>query len=93
MNLNNLKLDELNTPVKMVAGKLNNCRTILYWLADLEDEIKIGDYAIVENMSDYDLVKIVGIVATSYKYIKFITNCSYAKKVVRIIKRNEIRED
>lgn len=78
--------------MKLIAGKLNNCSTLFYWQIIENEEFEIGDYAIVENMNDYDLVKIVGILETSDKYSKFINDRKF-KNVVSIIKRIEIRED
>lgn len=54
--------------MKLIAGKINNCGTTYYWdISEFKVMPKIGDYAIVENMNDYDLVKIVGIVETIEK--------------------------
>ena len=91
----NIRDDREGGKVKLIAGKLNNCPNVYYW--ELPNNIilipKIGDYVVVENMNDYDLVKVVGIVETNEKYSKFITNCQMNKKVVCIVKREEIRED
>ena len=87
------ELPEINTNIKLIAGKLNNCNTVYYWEIQKETPIKIGDYAIVENINDYDLVKIVGAINTSEKYAKFITNSKVNKKVVMIIDRYDIRND
>lgn len=79
--------------MKLIAGKINNCATTYYWdISEFKVMPKIGDYAVVENMNDYDLVKIVGIVETSEKYQKFITG-SKTKKVIMAIDRKNIRED
>lgn len=79
---------------KLIIGKLNNCNLTYFWEKDENNEIfEIGDYAIVENVNDYDLVKIVGITFTKDEYMKFITNRNQNKKVIKIIKRNEIRGD
>ena len=56
-------------------------------------EPSIGDYAIVENLNDYDLVKIIGIVETSEKYCKRLTHSCELKKAVCLLKRNMIRKD
>ena len=79
--------------IKLICGKLKNCSTIYYWLIDNEFDFEIGDYAIVENMNDYDLVKIIGLVKTKEKYSEFITNQKQNKKVVNIIRRKDVRED
>ena len=82
--------------MRLIAGKLNNCNLVYYWeyrINLIGYSFKIGDYAIVENMNDYDLVKIVGIVDTTDKYAKFITNRNVNKKVIKIISRETIRGD
>ena len=84
---------ETKAEPRLIAGKLNNCRTICYWEVDADEDFEIGDYAVVENMNDYDLVKIVGEIYTNDKYKKFITNNNKLKKVVKIVERDEIRED
>ena len=53
----------------------------------------VGDYAIVENKNDYDLVKIIGIVETSEKYYKQLTHDCELKQSVCLLKRNMIRYD
>ena len=87
------ELPEIKTNIKLIAGKLNNCNTVYYWEIDENEEFEIGVYAIVENINDYDLVKIVGAINTSEKYTKFITNSKVNKKVVMIIDRYDIRND
>lgn len=79
--------------VKLIAGKLNNTKCVYYWTVDKDFDYEIGDYAIVENMNDYDLVKIVGTVITNEKYLKLLTNVNVNKKVVEIVDRSDIRED
>lgn len=86
------EIEEDNT-IKLIAGKLNNTNTTYYWLVDKDLDFEIGDYAIVENMNDYDLVKIIGIVKTDEKYLRLLTNKNINKKVVVIVDRAEIRED
>ena len=41
-----------------------------------------GDYAIGENLNDYDLLKIIGIVETNEKYCKRLTHSCELKKAV-----------
>lgn len=84
-------VNENNKEVYLVAGLINATGKVLHWRT--RAEIKLGDYAIVENMNDYDLVKIVGTVITTEKYIKHISNSVITKKVVKILKRNEVRGD
>ena len=48
--------------MKLILGKLSN-GAIFYWdIYHMQLKPSIGDYAIVENLDDYALVKIVGIV-------------------------------
>lgn len=84
---------ELPETIKYVAGRLNCCNTTYYWKMDEDMNFEIGDYAIVENMNDYDLIKIVGIIETTEKYAKFIQNNRINKKVIEIIDRVDIRKD
>jgi len=42
-------------------------------------------------LNDYDLVKIVGVIETTEKYVKFINKVN--KKVVGIVPRMDIRKD
>ena len=87
------EVPKVKDTIKMIAGKLNNCNQTYYWEIDDEHYFQIGDYAIVENMNDYDLVKIVGVVETTEKYARFIVNAKVNKKVVDIVPRMDIRED
>jgi rhamnose utilization protein RhaD (predicted bifunctional aldolase and dehydrogenase) len=80
-------------PVKLIAGRLNNCSTTYYWKLNSHVNFNIGDYAIIENMSDYDLVKIVGVLETNEKYLKKIINQDIYKNVIKIIPRSDIRND
>lgn len=84
--------------MKLIAGKLNQDSTIRYWMLEGEnlkdiEVFGIGHYAVVENKSDYDLVKIIGIVETEEKYAKFLTGVNVNKKVIRLLSRSSIRED
>lgn len=81
--------------MKVIAGKLNKDNIVNYWLCDVATlhDSDIGNYAIVENRNDYDLVKIVGILDTNEKYLKFIVGVNPSKKVIRIVERQTIRED
>lgn len=79
--------------MKLILGKLNS-GAIFYWdISDMKLEPSIGDYAIVENLDDYALVKILGIVETSEKYCKRLTHSCELKKAVCLLKRNMIRND
>ena len=64
-----------NKEVYLVAGLINATEKVLYWKT--QSEIKLGDYAIVENMNEYDLIKIVGIVKTTKKNTSKISNTKY----------------
>lgn len=80
--------------MKLIAGKMNYNKQIYYW--ELPEFLKIpnvGDYAIVQNLTDYDLVEIVGILETNEEYIKFIAGVNVNKNVIKIIDRQYIRED
>lgn len=80
--------------MKLIAGKINNCNMIYYWdISDFEIEPKIGDYAVVQNMNDFDLVKVIAIVETDIKYRKFLLNKAVSKKALFSIPRNYIREN
>lgn len=79
--------------VRLIAGRLNSCCQTYYWLLEEDEKLSLGDYAIVENLNDYDLVKIVGVVETNKKYLKKLTNQNICKKVVNIVNRENIRED
>ena len=83
----------MENKIKLIAGKINNCNSIYYWKIETYVKFKIGDYAIVENMNDYDLVKIIGVVETKEEYVKFITNCKVNKEVVKIIERQVITNE
>ena len=79
--------------MKLIAGKLNSESVVRFWKIE-EKFFYVGDYAIVENKNDYDLVKIVGIIETNEKYVSFVTNeCSRIKNVISIIPRFQVRKD
>lgn len=80
--------------MKLIAGKMNYCKQTYYWeLPEFSTMPNVGDYAIVENLNDYDLIKIVGILETEEKYAKFITGVDVNKKVIKTLDRQYIRED
>lgn len=79
--------------MKLILGKLNS-GSIFYWdISHLQLKPIVGDYAIVGNKNDYDLVKIIGIVETSEKYYKQLTHDCELKQAVCLLKRNMIRYD
>lgn len=69
--------------VTLIVGKLNSGWTG-YWQTDVSN-IRIGSYAIVENMDGYDLVRMVGIVRTTLEMAMELTNQAKLKNVVRIV--------
>ena len=89
--------------MKLIIGKLNNNNGLYYWKIE-EDAITkfnlekdkyfknlVGNYAIVENMSDFDLVKIVGVVETIPEYEKVLNSKTINKKVVNIVGSEMLR--
>lgn len=80
---------------KLIIGKINSANVINYWNVgdNYTPDVVCGDYAIVENRNDYDLVKIVGIVETKPEYEKFLVQNGVSKKVIRYIARSQIRKD
>lgn len=80
--------------MKLIIGKLNRANIISYWnTGDFIPDISVGDYAIVENINDYDLVKIVGIVETEEKYTKFLAPNGVSKRVIKYLPRDLVRRD
>lgn len=69
--------------VILIAGIINATGKTLFWKSDTE--INIGDYAIVENMKGYDLIKVLGIVNTTKNNASKFSNTRYSdmKKVIR----------
>lgn len=89
--------------MKLIIGKSNNNNGLYYWKIE-EDVITkfnlekdkyfknlVGNYAIVENMSDFDLVKIVGVVETIPEYEKVLNSKTINKKVVNIVGSEMLR--
>lgn len=77
--------------MKLISGKLNTNNKSNFWLAeDYINDNNIGDYAIVENLNNYDLVKITGILTTTENLQNQITGNKINKKVVMIIDKNKI---
>ena len=83
----------------IIAGKHNGNGTVYFWRLSDEtigkDNVQVGDYAVVENKSDYDMVKVIGILSTEDKYVKFF-GCPYgtvSKNVVMVIPRKYVRKD
>lgn len=78
--------------VILVAGTINATGKMLYWKNVFP--VNIGNYAIVENMNGYDLIKVVGLVTTKESTVGKFSNTKYEnmKKVVGIISADIIRE-
>ena len=82
----------------LIAGVINSVpNTVYFWLGNKNmDSFKIGDYAIVENLSSYDLVKIAGIVWTNENNLKSITkvkDLEKMKKVIKYIPKEELENE
>ena len=81
--------------MKVIIGKINSSNTIGYWDVGngYTPDVIVGDYAIVENKNDFDLVKIIGIVETKDKYGKFLAPNGISKSAVRYLARCQVRKD
>lgn len=81
----------------LIVGVINSMPNMVYfWLGNKNiDSFKIGDYAIVENLNSYDLVKIAGIVWTNEDNLKSITKKDLAKmkKVIKYIPKEELENE
>lgn len=82
----------------LLAGRRNGGNETLFWtMEDCKvDGYSEGDYAIVENMNDFDLVKIVGTVVTKKNLANLFSKTKYEhmKKVIRIVNKSDlIKED
>lgn len=81
----------------LIVGVINSMpNTVYFWLGNKGvDSFKIGDYAIVENLNSYDLVKIAGIVWTNEENLKSITKKDLAKmkKVIKYIPKEELENE
>lgn len=86
------KEENVEEEVYLIAGVINATGKMLYWKNDIV-ALEVGDYAIVENMNNYDLVKVVGIVSTTKKEASKFSNTQYKnmKKTVFLIKKEELR--
>ena len=78
--------------MKLIIGKLNSTNQCFFWNIDESHAYEIGDYAIVENKDDYDLIKIIGEVETLEKYVYHITHCKVNKNVKYVIKGKLIKD-
>ena len=86
------KENEIVLEVILVAGVINSTGKMLYWKTDIP--VYIGDYAIVENMNGYDLIKVVGLVRTKETMASKFSNTKYEnmKKVVDAISEGIIKQ-
>lgn len=79
---------------KLIIGvhSNNTCGTYYWYLPKaLRTQTLIGDYAIVQNMRDYALVKIVGIVETEPSMEHVVVGCSKPiKRVIYTLPANSI---
>lgn len=80
---------------KLIIGKINASNTIGYWNIGegYTPDVVVGDYAIVENKNDYDLVKIIGIVETKPEYERFLVPNGVSKSAIRYLARCQVRKD
>ena len=69
---------------KLLIGKINSSNTIGYWNVgeNYTPDVISGDYAIVENKTDYDLIKIIGIVELKEEYEKYLLQNKVSKKAI-----------
>ena len=79
-----------NEEVYLIAGVINATGKMLFWKDD--NEIQIGDYAIVENMNGYDLVKVIGRVFITEKEVSKFSNTRYEnmKRTIYPISKEDI---
>lgn len=87
--IDSIEENSVKGEVTLIAGIINATQKMLYWRCDFSQEINIGDHAIVENMNDFDLIKIIGIVKTNKKAVSRFSNTNYdnMKKVVTFYTR------
>lgn len=79
---------------KIIMGKINSGNVIGFWKAgeNLTTDVIAGDYAIVENKTDYDLIKIIGILETNEKYEKFIAPLGITKKAIYYLAKCQVNK-
>ncbi len=79
--------------VYLIAGIINATGKTLFWKD--EKYMSVGNYAIVENMNGYDLVKIVGRIETTKNEASKFSNTKYENmkqtvcKVSKVLGNNE----
>lgn len=82
--------NEEDAIVTLVAGIINATGKMLFWKDDCE--MQIGDYAVVENMNGYDLVRVIGSVLTTEREASKFSNTKYEnmKKTIYPISKEDI---
>lgn len=78
--------------IKIIAGRFNGLNTSNYWLEN-GTTATVGDYAIVENKSGYDLVEVTGVLETDEEHINLIIGNKINKKVLGIVSINTTEID
>ncbi len=83
---------ENNERVYLIAGIINATGKVLYWKD--ENYIFVGNYAIVENVNGYDLVKVVGRVETTKENVCKFSNTKYKnmKKTIKEIDFTDLQQ-
>ena len=82
-------------PEKIIMGRINSSNTVGFWKAGdgCTPDVIAGDYAIVENRNDYDLIKIIAVLETSEKYEKFIVPNGITKKAIYYIAKCQVNKN
>lgn len=77
----------MDKKVNLIAGIINATGKTLFWKNEKGLDINIGDYAVVENMKGYDLIKVIGKVETTEANASKFSNTKYSdmKKVTRVL--------
>ena len=81
--------------VALIAGRKNGGTETLYWKNIANGNAIIGDYAIVENMNGFDLIKIAGVVYTTEEKASYFSKTKYCnmKSVIKFIEKTEIENN
>lgn len=89
--IENLTKDEEEIII-LIAGTINATGKTLYWKSDRV--VSVGDYAIVENMNGYDLIKVVGIIDTTKENASKFSNTKYnnMKRVIQGMQKELIEK-
>lgn len=82
-----------NNVVVLIAGRTNGGVEILYWKCF--ESPTIGNYAIVENMDGFDLIKIAGVVYTTEEMASYFSKTKYCnmKSAIQFIDATEIENN